>query len=29
MEEEDTLGPFNYNYIKAVHHFESLALEGQ
>lgn len=27
--EEEPLGPFSYNYLKAVHHFETLALEGQ
>jgi hypothetical protein len=29
MQEEDPLGPFNYNYVKAVQYFETLALEGQ
>ena len=29
MQEEDPLGSFNYNYVKAVQHFEMLALEGQ
>ncbi len=27
--EEEPLGPFSYNYLKAVHSFETLALEGQ
>lgn len=29
MQDEDPLGPFSYNYIKAIHHFETLAFEGQ